>query len=118
MMKTIMLMLIMAGLAVSCSSSRRQTGVESIGYVAKSVFEADRFAGMVKIYYPSYSPMNIKAANSNLVGTGIVVVGYGDLIQSHLLDQFQREYNVNVEAWLKATRQTDIETLLKEFNNK
>lgn len=115
-MKTLMMLLLLSGLAVSCTSSRQKT-FENIAYVAKAAFDADCAAGMVKIYYPAYSPMNIKAANSNLISKGIFVVGYGDLIQSQLLYQYQQEYNKHVTDWLRSTRQTDIDTLLKAFNS-
>ena len=114
-MKTSILLLIMSGLVVSCTSSQHRKEFEKIEYVAKASFEADRDAGMVKIYYAAYSPLNIRAANSNLVGNWIFVVGYGDVIQSQLLYQYQQAYNQNVESWLRSSRQTDIDTLLKDF---
>jgi hypothetical protein len=123
-MKLSIFVLIGLGLAVSCMMtsvscvmpSRRP--FENIAYVANSTFATDRSLGMMKIYYPAYSAMNFNAANSNLNAKGIYVIGYGDLVQSRLLKQYQLEYNKNAELWLKKNQQTDIDTLLNQFKNK
>jgi hypothetical protein len=107
-----------AGLIALCASCAAQKGQESIAFVAQRTFESDRDAGIPKIYYPAYSPMNIKAANAALNSKGIFVVGYGDVVESQLLYEFQEEYNKHVNAWLKETRQTDIDTLLEKFKRK
>jgi hypothetical protein len=117
-MKVSISLLLIIGLAASCTQSRQEKTFENISYVAKSTFETDISLGILKIYYPAYSPMNINAANSNLNAKGIYVIGYGDLVQSTLLYEYQTEYNKNADAWLQKHRQTDIETLLKDFKNK
>lgn len=89
---------------------------ESIAYVAAQTFREDCVLGHVKIYYPAYSPMNIKAANAKLNATGLFVVGTGDLIQSQKLQQYQDEYNKYASAWLAKERKTSIDTLLREFD--
>jgi hypothetical protein len=89
---------------------------ESIAYVAAQTFGEDCRLGHVKIYYPAYSPMNINAANAKLNATGLFVVGTGDLIQSHKLQEYQDAYNRCVSVWLAKERKTSIDTLLHEFN--
>jgi len=110
--------LLLAGVIAWCASCATPRERESIAFVAQRTFESDRDAGIPKIYYPAYSPMDIKAANAALNPKGIFVVGYGDVVESQLLYEFQEEYNKHVNAWLETTRQTDIDGLLAEFKRK
>jgi len=117
-MTRLSLALFLAGVVVWCSSCTTHKEKESIAFVAQCTFESDRNAGIPKIYYPAYSPMDFKAANVALNSKGIFVIGYGDIVESQLLSNYQQEYNKHVNAWLKATRQTDISSLLEEFKRK
>ncbi len=117
-MKNTASILLTIGVFALCSSCTTQREQESIAFVAQRTFDADRDAGIPKIYYPAYSHMNIKAANAALNPKGIFVIGYGDVVESQLLYDFQEEYNKHADAWLKETQQTDIDQLLEQFKNK